>query len=271
MLLEMRINSDEARTVFSRYPNLGEFMEWANARTHRLKYVQLSTSRRRKTSEKIERITIEAVHKAAKKASNKAISIKFYDSHGRDVLSPDLVNIMERDGQDEIKAIAITGTTKYNFDELIKMSGGYYVNAPTMVNLEKARQFKIKPTLIYYDASGELRLNSCTGKFKKKEVRGRIRRLYEPDSFSAPGIVLDSISPIIDEMIKEAREIELIEIKHYSTGVNVHAKCKCGCMWWVNATACLISDTVRTACRNCEGRGLINWQDVIRSSELREK
>jgi hypothetical protein len=137
-----------------------------------------------------------------------------------------------------------------------------------MVNLEKAKQFNIKPTLIYYDASGELRLNSCTGNYVKKQIRGRARRLYEPDSFSSPGIVLDSIVPLIDEMIKEAKEIKLDKIHHYPTGVNVYAKCKCGCRWWVNATAALTSETVRIACRNCKGRGLINWQDVIKSSEL---
>ena len=136
-------------------------------------------------------------------------------------------------------------------------------------NLEKAKQFGIGSIVIYYDATGELRFNRCAGKYQKKKLYNKKRRLYTPESFDSPGVVLETIGPIIDQMIKEAREIKLIGIKHYPTGVNVHVRCKCGCEWWVNATAALISDTVRTSCRRCKARGLINWQDVIKSSELR--
>jgi len=271
MLLETRINSDEARTILARYPNLSKFMSWANDRSIGLKFVIFKSDAKSKASKRIERVTLEAVHEAAKQAGDgKAIGIKFLDAHGRDTLSPDFVSIVDRDGEVDIKAFAVTGTTKYTFDGLARMSNGYYVNDPTMINLERARRFNITPILIYYDSTGELRLNYCRGKYRKKKIRNKCRRLYDVGSFVPTG-TLDAITPIIDDMIISMRRIKFVGIRHLprTAEVEVNVKCcECGCMWWVNATAALASDIVRISCYRCGCRGIINWQDIIKASEL---
>ena len=120
--------------------------------------------------------------------SDQTINIKFLDQDGKDVLSPDLIHI-RKDGV--VFAVAITGSTKFSFRSLARMSGGYYVKESTMLNLEEANRRGFAYALLYYDNLGVIR-SLAQNTYEDRELDdGTSRRLYYPANFRSYGEVAE--------------------------------------------------------------------------------
>jgi hypothetical protein len=260
MFVKLKVNGENARNIFSNYPELRKFMEWANARSIALK--NMVVRNRKEYGREIEEIIINSIDGIITKTWKESMSIKFLDSHGNDILSPDLIIL--GGGIVRIHAFAITGSMKYTYDELIVMSHGLFVNDPTVINLDKASEFGIVPTIIYYDSTGEIRLSSGRGKYEKFTIGDRRKRLYAPENF-VKCTVIDEVRQAIDNMIRDAHLVKAIGYAHHPNGINVRLQCNCGKQWWQDASLYLTLNSFRVECRKCSSRGIIGWQDIKRT------